>query len=85
MTDPESQEFDVLWSHVQAQLNELAFWKNKVVTAQARIVLPNILAPYDPDPIGAHKMSDQRRLDTAFQEYQSDLETCLRRVLKIGA
>ena len=60
--------------HVQAASVELS--------KATRIELPIALQEHDPDPTGRHKMSDQRRLDTAFEEYRKRLDVKLREVFK---
>lgn len=75
-------EIEALSSQVQTVKLKLVDFVCKA--SEFRLALPNAIAAYDPDPAGGHKMSDQRRLDTAFEEYNKRLDSQLRKVLQIG-
>lgn len=51
-------------------------------SSQQPIILPIKLQEFDPDPTGTHEMSDQRRLDTAFEQYTRHCDTKIRNFFK---
>ena len=57
-------------------------WIENFRSTQRPIVLPIKLQEFDPDPTGTHEMSDQRRLDSAFEQYTISLDTKIRNFLK---
>ena len=83
LTKEDQKNLEEILLQCSRSYQALHSWIEQVRNLQARIMLPTKIAEYDPDPAGCHGMSDQRRLDTAFEGFMVNFEKRLKDFMKV--
>lgn len=83
LTEQEAKTLENCLLQFSKATQDVHSWVEAVISHHKPIRLPVQLLEYDPDPDGAHKFSDQRRLDTAFTEYLREMHVRIKAILEM--
>lgn len=83
ITKLQLNELDTTLAKCSGEFQELHIVVERILNSQVRLILPDQLKKYDPDPEGYFEFTDQRRLDVTFEEFLKDFESKLRVLMKV--